>query len=300
MNFLNPGFLKSRDAFRLQFYNPIHLNRDAQKKEQLQQVIKPFLLRRLKTDKSVIDDLPDKIENKVFCELTPEQASLYQAALDESLERVEKADAFERLGLVFKLLTSLKQICNHPAHYLKVSPAKAEDSGKFARLDELCSEILSREEAALIFTQYTAMASLLVHHLETRYHRSVLYLHGGTSRKERVRLVERFQGGEAPFFVLSLKAGGVGLNLTKASHVIHFDRWWNPAVETQATDRAFRIGQKKNVHVHPFVCLGTFEEQLDRVISQKRELAEELIADGERWLSELPHADLKEILRLRS
>ncbi len=300
MEFLNPGYLGSATDFRKQFAIPIERFRDADRSDMLKRVIQPFLLRRLKTDKSVIADLPDKMEMKVFCNLTQEQASLYEAVVKEMIEKIESADGIERKGLVLSTLMKLKQICNHPAHFVGDSSSLPSRSGKLARLEEMLEEVLAGGDKALIFSQFAEMGGMLRRHLQERFGCEVLFLHGGTSKKQRDAMVQRFQEEKrgAPLFILSLKAGGVGLNLTAANHVFHFDRWWNPAVENQATDRAFRIGQTKNVQVHKFVCVGTLEERIDMMIEQKKELAESIVGSGEGWLTEMSTTQLKDLFAL--
>ncbi|MCW3099587.1 MAG: rapA 2 [Chthonomonadaceae bacterium] len=302
LEFLNPGFLGSQAEFKRNFYFPIQANHDPDAAERLKRITRPFILRRLKTDRTIIADLPDKIEAKMYCTLTPEQASLYQAVVKEMTEHLDEAEGIQRRGMVLATLTKLKQICNHPAQFLGDNSQVAGRSGKLARLTEMLEEALSAGDKALIFTQFTEMGEIIRKHLQERFGREVLFLHGGVSKKERDRMVERFQTeGPAtlPFFLLSLKAGGVGLNLTAASHVFHFDRWWNPAVENQATDRAFRIGQKKNVQVHKFLCAGTLEEKIDALIEGKREIAANVVGTGEGWLTELSTAELKDLFTLR-
>ena len=254
----------------------------------------------MKTDKAIIQDLPDKMEMKVFCNLTQEQASLYEAVVQEMMEKIEEADGIERRGLVLAALMKLKQVCNHPAHFIGDGSRLAGRSGKLARLEEMLEEVLAEGDKALIFTQFAEMGAMLRQHLQETLGCEVLFLHGGTNKKQRDLMVQRFQQEKrgAPIFILSLKAGGVGLNLTAANHVFHFDRWWNPAVENQATDRAFRIGQQRNVQVHKFVCVGTLEERIDAMIEQKKELAERIIGSGENWLTELSTAELKDLFRL--
>ena len=213
---------------------------------------------------------------KVFCTLTQEQATLYTAVLADTTEQIESSDGIQRKGLVLATLVKLKQVCNHPAQFLHDDSAVAGRSGKLARLTEMLDEALSAGDRALVFTQFAEMGEMLKNHLQEEFGREVLFLHGGTSKPHRDRMVERFQAGDAdapPIFILSLKAGGTGLNLTAANHVFHFDRWWNPAVENQATDRAFRIGQSRQVQVHKFVCVGTLEEKIDAMIEQKQEVA---------------------------
>jgi len=256
-------------------------------------------LRRLKTDKSIIRDLPDKIEIKTFCNLTREQASLYQAVVDEMLEKIEQSEGIERKGLVLATMMKLKQVCNHPVHLIQDGSSLEGRSGKLARLEEIIEEVLAEGDRALCFTQFAEMGRMLKQYLQERFGREALFLHGGTSKKARDLMVERFQQeGGPPIFLLSLKAGGTGLNLTAAQHVIHFDRWWNPAVEDQATDRAFRIGQKKNVQVRKFICAGTLEERIDQMIEQKKELAKRIVGAGESWLTELSTTQIRELVRL--
>jgi SNF2 family DNA or RNA helicase len=300
MEFLNPGYLGSGTDFRKNFAIPIERYRDSNRSEALKRLIQPFVLRRLKTDKTIIADLPDKMEMKVFCNLTQEQASLYEAVVQEMLAKIEESEGIERKGLVLSTLLKLKQVCNHPAHFVADGSALPGRSGKLARLEEMLEEALEEGDKALIFTQFAEMGTLLRQHLQETLGREVLFLHGGTPKKQRDIMVQRFQEDRrgAPLFILSLKAGGVGLNLTAANHVFHFDRWWNPAVENQATDRAFRIGQKKNVQVHKFVCIGTLEERIDQMIEQKKELAESIVGSGENWLTEMSTAQLKELFAL--
>lgn len=300
MEFLNPGFLGSERGFRGRYAVPIERDHNPQASEQLRRLTRPFLLRRVKTDPSVIQDLPEKQEMKVVCPLTAEQATLYEAVVKEMLEQVQEAEGIQRRGLVLSVLTRLKQICNHPAHFLHSGGALAGRSGKLERLVEMLDEIYSVGEAALVFTQFAEMGELLRDHLQSVTGREALFLHGGVPRKQRDGMVERFQAPEGPpVMVLSLKAGGVGLNLTRANHVFHFDRWWNPAVENQATDRAFRIGQQRNVQVHKFLCAGTLEDHIDALIEQKQALAQSIVGAGENWLTELSTAQLRELITLR-
>ncbi len=299
MQFLNPGLLGSASDFHTRFAAPIERYRDEEKAALLKRLTGPFVLRRLKTDKSIIRDLPDKIEMKTFCNLTKEQASLYQAVVEEMMEKVEQSEDMARRGAVLSGLMKLKQVCNHPAHLLQDGSSLENRSGKLARLEEIFEEILAEGDRALCFTQFAEMGHMLKSHLQERFGREALFLHGGTGRKARDQMVERFQRQDGPpIFLLSLKAGGTGLNLTAAQHVIHFDRWWNPAVEDQATDRAFRIGQKRNVQVRKFVCVGTLEEKIDQMIEQKKELAERIVGAGEAWLTELSTARLREMVAL--
>lgn len=310
MDFLNPGYLGTASKFRQNLANPIERYHDQEKSQRLKQLIQPFVLRRLKTDKSIIADLPDKLEMKVYANLTSEQATLYEAVVKEMLEKIEgaAADGIERKGLVLSTLLKLKQVCNHPAQFTKETDfhVLAGRSGKMERLEEMLEEALAEGDKALIFTQFTEMGSLLKPYLQEKLGTEVLYLHGGVTKPKRDEMVARFQATEnthsnSPrLFLLSLKAGGVGLNLTAANHVFHFDRWWNPAVENQATDRAFRIGQQKNVQVHKFVCAGTLEERIDQMIEQKRGLAASIVGSnsGENWLTELSTSELRELFQL--
>ena len=300
MDFLNRGYLGSAQGFRKSFAIPIEKYRDEARAEMLRRIIQPFVLRRLKTDPTIIHDLPEKVEAKVYHNLTHEQASLYEAVVAEMLDKLDYADGIERKGIVLATLTKLKQICNHPALFLQDgSPLKAR-SGKLTRLGEMLEEVLSEGDKALIFTQFAGMGAMLRHHLQERFDCEVLFLHGGTPRKQRDEMVRRFQEDEhgPRLFVLSLKAGGFGLNLTAANHVFHFDRWWNPAVENQATDRVFRIGQTKNVFAHKFVCIGTLEERIDRMLEEKKALADAIVGTGEAWITELSTDELKDIFTL--
>jgi len=300
MEFLNPGFLGSQSEFRRSFFIPIQANRDLEATERLKRITGPFVLRRLKTDKAIITDLPDKMEMKVFCTLTKEQASLYEAVVKDVTEALDSSEGIQRKGIVLATLSKLKQVCNHPAQFLGDNSAIPNRSGKLARLTEMIEEILDIGDRALIFTQFTEMGAILRRHLQETFGRETLFLHGGISKKQRDHIVERFQAEEngPGLFILSLKAGGIGLNLTKANHVFHFDRWWNPAVENQATDRAFRIGQMKNVQVHKFICAGTLEERIDEMIEKKKEISEGVVGAGEAWLTELSTVELKQIFAL--
>jgi SNF2 family DNA or RNA helicase len=300
MDFANPGLLGSAKEFRERFAVPVERHGDPEAAEQLRRITQPFVLRRLKTDKSIISDLPEKQEIKVWCNLTQEQATLYQATVIDMLSRIDDAsDEITRRGLVLATMTKLKQVCNHPAHLLGDGSRLPGRSGKLARLEEICEEVAADGDKALCFTQYAEFGRMLQPYLAARIGCRVLYLHGGTSKKQRDELVARFQEADEPvLFLLSLKAGGTGLNLTAANHVIHIDRWWNPAVEDQATDRAFRIGQRRDVQVRKFVCVGTVEERIDAMIEQKKTLAEQIVGTGEGWLTELSTTALREVLTL--
>ena len=303
MQFLNPGFLGSQAGFRQDFALPIERYQDQIATQRLKGLVGPFILRRLKTDPTVIQDLPNKQEMKVYCNLTPEQTTLYEAVVKESLERIDSAreEGIERRGVVLGALMRLKQVCNHPAQFLGDGSVLPGRSGKLNRLGEMLEEALSIGDRALVFTQFAQMGHALRAYLGTLFGVEVLFLHGGTPQKQRDRMVARFQQarGGPPVFVLSLKAGGTGLNLTAANHVFHFDRWWNPAVEDQATDRAFRIGQTRDVQVHKFICAGTLEERIDELIESKKALAESVVGAGESWLTELSTDELRDIMTLR-
>ncbi len=300
MEFANPGLLGSARAFRERYAVPVERHGSAEAAQELRRITEPFVLRRLKTDKSIISDLPEKQEMKVWCNLTQEQATLYQATVTDMMSRIEDAsDDIGRRGLVLATMSKLKQVCNHPAHLLGDGSRLAGRSGKLARLEEICEEIVAEGDRALCFTQYAEFGRMLQPYLASRTGCEVLFLHGGTTKRQRDAMVARFQQADEPLlFLLSLKAGGTGLNLTSANHVIHIDRWWNPAVEDQATDRAFRIGQRRDVQVRKFVCVGTLEERIDAMIEQKKALAEQIVGTGESWLTELSTAALREVLAL--
>ena len=322
MDFLNPGYLGPRNFFQRRFAVPIERYGDTASLQTLRSLVQPFILRRLKTDRSIIQDLPEKQEMTIFCGLTNEQAALYQALVEQSLVNIESAEGIQRRGMILALLTRLKQVCNHPILF-KQSKGDGEDgdepepdltidsalpnsssfrslSGKLQRLEEMLEEVLSEGDRSLIFTQFAQWGKQLQTYLEQRFKREVLFLYGSTSKKQREAMVDRFQNDpQAPrIFILSLKAGGVGLNLTRANHVFHFDRWWNPAVENQATDRVFRIGQTRNVQVHKFVCTGTLEERIHELIESKKALSEQVVGTGENWLTELDTDALRNLLLL--
>ncbi len=298
-DFVNPGLLGSSKAFAnfvKQLASQPHVSYAP-----LRKLVQPYILRRMKTDKSIIADLPDKTEVKAFCHLSRKQAALYAGAVAELEERLKESDeGIARRGLVLSMLMRLKQICNHPTQWLGDGAYDEEDSGKFARLREIAETVASRQEKLLVFTQFKEIIPPIERMLAAVFGRPGLILHGGTPVAKRKELVKKFQEDErAPFFVLSIKAGGAGLNLTSASHVVHFDRWWNPAVENQATDRAFRIGQKRNVLVHKFVCRGTIEDRIDLLIESKRELAEDFLsAGGEINLTQMSDRELLSLVAL--
>ncbi|OKI77705.1 DEAD/DEAH box helicase [Micromonospora sp. CB01531] len=299
MQFANPGLLGPAATFRKKFAEPIERHGDAEVAGRLRRITGPFVLRRLKTDASIISDLPEKLEMEVLCNLTAEQAALYRAVVDDMMAKIESSDGMERRGLVLATMTRLKQVCNHPAQLLHDGSALPGRSGKLERLEEIVDEVLAAGEKALLFTQYAEFGGMLRGHLSARTGREVLYLHGGVGKAERDGMVTRFQSSDGPpLFVLSLKAGGTGLTLTAANHVVHVDRWWNPAVEDQATDRAFRIGQRRRVQVRKFVCAGTVEEKVAAMIADKRSLAQRVVGSGEQWVTELSTDTLRELFAL--
>ncbi|MFJ1542646.1 SNF2-related protein [Micromonospora chalcea] len=301
MQFANPGLLGPAATFRKRFAEPIERHGDAEVAERLRRITGPFVLRRLKTDPTIITDLPEKLEMEVVCNLTAEQAALYQAVVDDMMAKIESSDGIERRGLVLATMTRLKQVCNHPAQLLHDGSALDGRSGKLERLDEIVDEVLAAQEKALLFTQYAEFGGMLRGHLSARTGREVLLLHGGVGKAERDAMVTRFQSPQGPpLFVLSLKAGGTGLTLTAANHVVHVDRWWNPAVEDQATDRAFRIGQRRRVQVRKFVCAGTVEEKVAAMIADKRSLARSVVGSGEQWITELSTDTLRDLFTLES
>jgi len=300
LDFLNPGYLGAASEFRRRFAVPIERYHDSDRAERLRHLIRPFVLRRLKSDPTIEVDLPAKMEMKVFCTLTREQAALYEAVVNEMLGEIDRSEGMQRRGLILAALVKLKQVCNHPTQFLADGSALPGRSGKCDRLTEMIDEVLAEGDRALIFTQYRQMGDLLQRLLRDAFGREVLFLHGGTPRKNRDRMVERFQDmdEDTPLFLLSLKAGGFGLNLTAANHVFHFDRWWNPAVEDQATDRAHRVGQTRRVQVHKFLCLGTLEERIDVLLEEKRNLADNIVGSGEDWLTEMSTDQLRDLFAL--
>jgi SNF2 family DNA or RNA helicase len=297
-DFINPGLLGSAKQFSR--YAKGLTERQQNPYGPLRELVRPYILRRMKTDKAVISDLPDKTEVKAYCGLSRKQAALYAQAVEDLARALEASVGIQRQGLVLAMLMRLKQICNHPSQWLNDNVWGEQDSGKLVRLREIAEVVASRQEKMLVFTQFREMTVPLATYLGNIFGRPGLVLHGETPVKNRRALVQTFQADEAvPFFVLSLKAGGSGLTLTEASHVVHFDRWWNPAVENQATDRAFRIGQKRNVLVHKFVCRGTVEERIDALIDSKRGVSDELLSGGgEINLTEMPDTELLRLVAL--
>jgi non-specific serine/threonine protein kinase len=292
-DFCCPGLLGTAPQFK-KYVKQLNQRQDAQAFAALRRLVRPYILRRLKTDPNIVPDLPEKTEMRAECGLSKKQAALYERTVDEFAARLENVEGITRRGFVLAMLMHLKQICNHPAQYLPGAAYSPAESGKFERLRLLCEPIAERQEKALIFTQFQTLTQPLADFLAEVFGREGLVLHGGTPVKKRTDLVRAFQDEQGPpFFVISLKAGGSGLNLTAASHVIHFDRWWNPAVENQATDRAFRIGQKRNVLVHKFVCRGTVEERIDAMIQSKQAIADQVLSqDGEVNLTEMSDEEL--------
>ncbi len=298
-DFTNKGYLGSLANFKKDFAKPIEIDRDQNQLDIFKKITEPFIMRRLKSDKSVIKDLPEKIEKDQYCKLTPQQTAIYQNVLETTMQAVETAEGITRKGIVLKLITALKQVCNHPKQFLKKGDADPALSGKTQLLFDLMKQILDNGEKTLIFTQYQEMGNMLVEMLEKEFDLEISFLHGGVSRKKRDAMVEDFQNNRTTrVLILSLKAGGTGLNLTAANNVIHYDLWWNPAVEAQATDRAYRIGQKKNVMVHRFITQGTFEEKINQLLMTKKELAELTVATGEKWIGEYSNDELRELVSL--
>ena len=302
IDFTNKGYLGSAKDFSEAYAKPIQKYGDAHVAERFRKVTAPFLMRRLKTDKSIISDLPDKIERNEFAVLTPEQAALYQETVNrcmaviESMEGEDNQTLFQRQGLILQMMLALKQICNHPTQYLKDNRMDASLSGKTGMLLDMLRSIIDADEKVLVFTQFREMGELLQHFIRTTLDEEPMFYHGGCSLKQRQEMVDRFQNNRNDrIFILSLKAAGTGLNLTAATHVIHYDLWWNPAVEAQATDRAYRIGQHKNVQVHRFITQNTFEERIDAMIQEKKHLADLTVSTGESWIGKLSNKELHEI-----
>jgi SNF2 family DNA or RNA helicase len=302
LDFLNPGLLGTNARFQRLYGIPIERNNDETAMERLRNLVSPFILRRIKSDPNIIQDLPDKMENKIYCTLTREQATMYQALVDITMKKIESAQGIARHGQVLALLTHLKQIVDHPAIYQKDGMLSCERSGKVQRLVEMLETILENGEKALIFTQYKEMGDVLVDILSNELNlEDIPFLHGSLTAAQRDVLVADFQSPDGPpIFILSLKAGGTGLNLTAATHVFHFDRWWNPAVEDQATDRAYRIGQDKNVQVHKFLTMGTLEEKIDTMLEEKKTLSDSIVDDTGAWVTQLDADALRELFTLSS
>jgi len=296
-DFLNPGLMGNAREFK-KFAKD--LGQDPSGYARLRNIINPYILRRLKTDKSVISDLPEKMEMKVYAPLARKQVLLYGKLVQDIRKSITETAGIQRKGLILSSLMKFKQICNHPDQYLGTGGFEEKESGKFQRLREICETIYEKREKLLVFTQFKEMTEPLHDLLENIFHRKGLVLHGSVAVGKRKKIIEQFQSPHyIPFMVLSLKAGGIGLNLTEANHVVHFDRWWNPAVENQATDRAFRIGQKKNVVVHKFLTQGTVEEKIDIMLEEKSRLSQEVIADtNNRWITEMKTDELMDMFKL--
>ena len=300
LDYTLPKFLGSRKYFNEQYGRPIQGEHDRRVAARFQRLTAPFVLRRLKTDRDIITDLPDKVVQTEHCALTPEQTALYQSVIAENMRRVEQSEGIGRQGLILKLITALKQVCNHPAQFLKRGAADFGQSGKAELLRERLTSILENGDKALIFTQYREMGELLQQMIRKEFGLETPFLHGGSSTKQRDEMVDRFQtDSDTPLLLVSIKAGGTGLNLTAANHVIHYDLWWNPAVEAQATDRAYRIGQERTVFVHRLVTAATFEEKIDQLIQSKRDLADLSVVEGERSLGGMGNRELGELMRLQ-
>ncbi len=297
LDWTTPGLLGPLERFRTEIATAIERDRDPVETERLNQILRPFLLRRRKTDPDIAPDLPPKTETNEIVPLTVEQAALYRAVVEETMANIAGSEGFARRGLVLGLVTRLKQICNHPAHFLGETGPLPRRSGKLTAATELLEVIRDESDAALVFTQYVAMAELLDSYWQQLGFRT-LVLHGGLSLPERDTRVAAFQNGEADVFIISLRAGGVGLNLTAATHVMHYDRWWNPAVEDQASDRAWRIGQTRPVQIHRLVCEGTIEDRIATMLDDKRGLAESVVGSGEEWISQLSDDDLTRLVSL--
>jgi SNF2 family DNA or RNA helicase len=303
LDFANSGILGSEAMFRKRFVVPIEREQDETAVARLRAVTSPFVLRRVKTDPAVIADLPDKFEMTVRANLTAEQAALYRAVVDDMMAQIRDKKGMKRKGAVLAALTKLKQVCNHPAHFLRdgsaVTRRGQHRSGKLGLVEDILDSVLADGEKALLFTQFREFGDLVAPYLSERFGTAVPFLHGGVTKQKRDDMVAAFQGdGGPPIMLLSLKAGGTGLNLTAANHVVHLDRWWNPAVENQATDRAFRIGQRRDVQVRKLVCVGTLEERIDAMIATKQELADLAVGTGENWVTEMSTEQLGELLRL--
>lgn len=299
-DFTNKGYLNTLKNFKKRFVKPITKERNYEVLDDFKKITSPFILRRLKTDKSIIKELPDKIINDIYCNLTVKQATMYDETLEVLIRDVEESDGIQRKGLVLKLINSLKQICNHPSQYLKTTDANVNESGKMEVLINIVENIIASDEKVLIFTQYVQMGKIIKKLVEKKFSQETLFLHGNVPRKKRDEMIYRFQNGDTKIFILSLKAGGIGLNLTAASNVIHYDLWWNPAVENQATDRAYRIGQKENVMVYRFITTGTLEERINKILVEKRELVDMAIDNEESFITEMSNEELRKMLDLRN
>ena len=299
-DFTNKGYLTTLKKFRENYIVPIEKENNQKILENFRKITKPFILRRLKSDRNIIKDLPDKIVSDIYCDLTKEQVALYKETLDSAIREVEENAGIKRKGLVLKMINSLKQICNHPAQFTKSSHINVNESGKMEILMNTLENILEADEKVLIFTQYVKTGEIIQKLVEEKFSEEVLFLHGSLTRSKRDKMIRKFQENhQNRIFIISLRAGGTGLNLTAAQNVIHYDLWWNPAVENQATDRAYRIGQKENVMVYRFITKGTFEEKINEMLRSKEELAKLTVGNGETFITEMNTEELKDLLELR-
>ncbi len=299
-DFVNKGYLSTKDDFKRNYVMPIEKLEDPEVLENLKAIAKPFVMRRLKTDDDIKKELPDKLVNDIYCTLTKKQIRLYNAILEEIFFDIENSKGIQRKGIILKILTALKQTCNHPAQFLAIKNPKISESGKMELLVDILENILDMDEKVIIFTQYVEMGKLIQQLISKKFKTDVLFLHGSQTLKEKTEIIDAFQ--EDPnykIFVATLKTGGTGLNLTAASNVIHYDLWWNPAVENQATDRVHRIGQKKDVMVYRFITKGTLEEAIDAISKRKIDLAGKAISNDETFITEMSNEELKKILSLR-
>ncbi len=299
-DFVNKGYLSTKDDFKRQYVMPIEKLEDEETLQDLRTIAKPFVLRRLKTDDDIKKELPEKFINDIYCTLTKKQIRLYNAILEEIFFDIENSKGIQRKGIILKILTALKQTCNHPAQFLDIKNPKISESGKMELLVDILSNILDADEKVLIFTQYVEMGKLIQKLISKKFKREVLFLHGSQSRQEKTNVIDTFQENEDyKILVATLKTGGTGLNLTAAQNVIHYDLWWNPAVENQATDRVHRIGQENDVMVYRFITKGTLEETIDAISKHKTDLASKSISNDETFLTEMTNEELKEVLKLR-
>ena len=299
-DFVNKGYLSTKDDFKRNYVMPIEKLEDEEVLENLRTIAKPFVMRRLKSDDDIKKELPDKFVNDIYCSLTKKQVKLYTAILDEIFFDIENSKGIQRKGIILKILTALKQTCNHPAQFLDIKNPKISESGKMELLVNILENILDNDEKVIIFTQYVEMGKLIQQLVSKKFKQEVLFLHGSQSMKEKTRIIDTFQEDESyKIFVATLKTGGTGLNLTAARNVIHYDLWWNPAVENQATDRVHRIGQDKDVMVYRLITKGTLEEAIDAISKRKIDLAEKSISNDETFLTEMTNEELKEVLALR-
>ena len=299
-DFTNKGYLSTKDDFKKQFVMPIEKLEDEETLLELKTIAKPFVLRRLKSDDDIKDELPEKFINDIYCTLSKKQVKLYNAILEEIFFDIENSKGIQRKGIILKILTALKQTCNHPAQFLAIKNPKISESGKMELLVNILENILANDEKVIIFTQYVEMGKLIQELISKKFKQEVLFLHGSQTLKEKTRVIDTFQEDENyKIFVATLKTGGTGLNLTAAQNVIHYDLWWNPAVENQATDRVHRIGQDKDVMVYRFITKGTFEEKINEMIHSKEELAKLTVGNGETFITEMNTEELKKMLKLR-